>query len=217
MKIGLFDSGIGGTTILDAIKNLLPNEEYKYIADTKNCPYGEKTTDELKKITTDCAKELVNWGAEIIVIACNTATTKCIAYLREKYPNVQFIGTEPAIKVATDSGAKNILVMATPNTVNSNRTKALIKENQKPNQNIELLACPGLATAIERNYQSKNHQEISKLLKELFKNVTITPDVIVLGCTHYSLIKDLISQFYKNAKLVDGCAGVAKRVQSCYN
>ena len=214
MKIGLFDSGIGGTTILDAIKKLIPNAEYKYIADTKNCPYGEKSTEELKQITAACVNELTNWGAKIIVIACNTATTRCIAYLREKYPSINFIGTEPAIKVATDSGAKNILVMATPSTVTSERTAALIRKNQKPGQNIELLACPGLAATIEKEYEAGNREKISNLLAELFGNVTIVPDTIVLGCTHYSLIKDLVAQFYPTAKLVDGCDGVARRTLS---
>ena len=214
MKIGLFDSGIGGTTILEAIKKILPNEEYKYIADTKNCPYGEKTTEELREITSARAKELADWGAEIVVIACNTATTGHITYLREKYPNIKFIGTEPAIKVATDSGAKNILVMATPNTIASDRTKTLIEKNQKPGQNIELLACPGLADTIEKYYSTDNHQPIIDLLKTLFENVAITPDVIVLGCTHYSLIKDLISSFFPSAQLIDGSTGVARRVKS---
>lgn len=214
MKIGLFDSGIGGTTILDAIKKILPNAEYKYIADTKNCPYGEKSAEELQEITSARTKELADWGAEIIVIACNTATTGHITYLREKYPNIKFVGTEPAVKVATDSGMKNILVMATPNTIASDRTKILVEKNQKPDQNIELLSCPGLASTIEKYYNTDNHQPITDLLKTLFKNVVTAPDVIVLGCTHYSLIKDLIGQFFPSAKLIDGSTGVARRVKS---
>lgn len=214
MKIGLFDSGIGGTTILDAIRKIIPEAEYKYIADAKNCPYGEKSPEELKEITAACTKELVEWGAKIVVIACNTATTRCIAYLRERFPEIKFVGTEPAIKVATDSGAKNILVMATPSTVTSDRTKTLIKKNKKPGQNIELLSCPGLASTVEKYYKTDNHQPIIDLLQGLFKNITVTPDAIVLGCTHYSLIKDHIKSFYPNANLVDGCAGVARRVES---
>ena len=113
MKIGLFDSGIGGTTILNANKAILPDEEYEYIADSKNCPYGEKSDQELQEIVTRNAEALKNWGAKIIVIACNTATTKCISYLRNKYPEIHFVGTEPAIKLATDTNAQNILVIAT--------------------------------------------------------------------------------------------------------
>ena len=214
MKIGFFDSGIGGTTILDAVKKVLPGEEYKYIADTKNCPYGEKTAEELKVITDACVRELVDWGAQIIVIACNTATTRCIAYLRERYPGVQFVGTEPAIKVATDSGAKNILVMATPSTVTSERTRVLINDNRKPGQDIELLACPGLASTVEKYYGTDDCRPIIDLLGRLFLGVATNPEVIVLGCTHYSLIKDYIRDFYPRARLVDGCEGVARRVKA---
>ena len=213
MKIGLFDSGIGGTTILAAIQKILPNEEYKYIADSKNCPYGEKTDEELKAIVTKNVEELKAWGAEIVVIACNTATTKCISYLREQYPELKFVGTEPAIKLAADTNAENILVMATPGTIESERTKSLLEENQKPGQNIELLACPGLADVIELNYESKNFEPILDHLKNLFLTINTTPDIIVLGCTHYSLVKDLIQTFYKDATLIDGNDGVARQVK----
>ena len=135
MKIGAFDSGIGGTTIMNEVKKLLPYEDYYYIADSKNCPYGNKSDDELRKIVTKNVEELRKWGAQIIIIACNTATTRCINFLRQTYPNIKFIGTEPAIKLAASTDAKNILVMATPGTIASERTKSLLKENQKPDQN----------------------------------------------------------------------------------
>ena len=105
MKIGLFDSGVGGTTILSAIQKFLPNEEYKYIADSKNCPYGEKSDQELEAIVTANTDSLIGWGSEVIVVACNTATTRCISYLRDKYPTIHFVGTEPAIKLATATKA----------------------------------------------------------------------------------------------------------------
>ena len=206
MKIGVFDSGKGGTSVLAEIKKLLPNEEYKYIADSKNCPYGEKTDTELEKITSNIVEELEEWGAQIIVIACNTATTRCIKYLRAKFPELKFVGTEPAIKLATKSDAKNILVMATPGTVKAERTLQLIKENQKAGQNIELLACPGLADAIECNHN------IDGVLKDILKNAK-KYDLIVLGCTHYSLIKDKIQKYFPGAKSIDGNIGVAKRTR----
>ena len=213
MKIGAFDSGIGGTTILAAVQKLLPYEEYKYIADSKNCPYGEKSDDELKSIVTKNVEELKNWGAEIIIIACNTATTKCINYLREEYPEIKFVGTEPAIKLAAKSNAKNILVMATPGTIASERTKSLLKVNQREGQNITLLSCPGLADTIELNYPIQNYQPIIEKLQELLKDQA-DPDVVVLGCTHYSLIKPEIEKIFPRAKLIDGADGVANRVKS---
>ncbi len=205
MKIGVFDSGRGGTTVLEAIKELLPENEYYYIADSKNCPYGEKTDDELMRIVRNNVDELKEWGAEIVVIACNTATTKCIEMLRELYPELKFVGTEPAIKLATKSDAKNILVMATPGTVHSERMMSLLKENQKEGQEVELLACSGLADAIEEE------KEIDKVLASLLESVR-QPDLVVLGCTHYSLIKEKIQNYFPRATLIDGNEGVARRV-----
>lgn len=213
MKIGLFDSGIGGTTILSAIQKLLPNEEYKYIADSKNCPYGEKSDQELEAIVTANTNSLIDWGAEVVVVACNTATTRCISFLRDKYPTIHFVGTEPAIKLATATKAKNILVMATPGTITSERLQSLLAENQKPNQTIELLPCSGLADLIEQDYNSHNLAPITDYLTKLFQNVKTTPEVIVLGCTHYSLIKPEIQSFFPTAQLIDGNDGVARQVQ----
>jgi glutamate racemase len=206
MKIGVFDSGKGGTTVLEAIKKVLPNEEYKYIGDSKNCPYGEKSDEELMRIVRGIVDELYDWGAEIIVIACNTATAKCIDKLRELYPKIEFVGTEPAIKLAVATEAENILVMATPGTVESERLHELVRDNKMNNQKIELLACAGLADVIEKD---ENVDEVLSRLLEGKKNY----DVVVLGCTHYSLIRDRIQKYFPEALLIDGNDGVASRVQ----
>lgn len=206
MKIGLFDSGRGGLTVLEEIKAVLPNEEYKYIADSKNCPYGEKSDDELMKIVRNNVLELKDWGAKVIVIACNTATMRCIERLRDEYPELEFIGTEPAIKLAAETGAKEILVMATPGTIQSERMEKLIKENEDVGQMYHLLACPGLADAIEHD------EGVDEKLNELLRNAP-KADCVVLGCTHYSLIKDKIQRFFPEAKIVDGNKGVAQKVK----
>ena len=207
MKIGVFDSGKGGTTVLAAIKKCMPDADYCYIADSKNCPYGEKSKQELLTITQDIVNRLTDWGADIIVIACNTATTRCIESLRNMYPNMCFVGTEPAIRLAAKTGAKNILVMATPGTIESERTTQLLTESKKPGQKFELLACPGLADAIETN------SDVDEKLRELLTNCSKDYDTVVLGCTHYSLIKDKIQSFFPKAVLIDGNEGVAKRVK----
>lgn len=228
MKIGIFDSGKGGTTIMAAIKKLLKNEEYFYIADSKNCPYGEKSDEELQKIVIKNVEILKNWGAKIIVIACNTATVKCIDKLRQEYPDIEFVGTEPAIKLATNTDAKNILVLATPGTVKSERTHQLLTKNQKKGQNITLLPCPGLADVIENSIQlAPDHQPlpltkaakdvINNKLRILFQDIKTTPDVIVLGCTHYSLIKPEIQSFFKTSQIIDGNSGVAHRTAAIVN
>jgi glutamate racemase len=222
MKIGIFDSGMGGTTVFNAIKKLLPNEEYFYIADSKNCPYGEKNDEELWQIVNGNVQKLIEWGAKIIVVACNTATVRCIKALREKYPEIKFVGTEPAIRLAAKMDAKKILVLATPATVSSERAAELRDKYQKPDQEIRFFGCPGLADSIEHTLRFSNYQalplsdsetkEIKKVLNGLLLGIEYEPDVVVLGCTHYPLIKNEIQSYFKNAELIDGSDGVAKHV-----
>ncbi|MDO4526976.1 MAG: glutamate racemase [Candidatus Saccharibacteria bacterium] len=223
VKIGIFDSGMGGTTIFHAIKSTLKTADYLYLADSKNCPYGEKSTAELQKIVEKNVQKLKEWGAEIIVIACNTATVKCIDFLRQKYPELKFVGTEPAIKLATNTTKKNILILATPGTIASERTHELLLKNQKPEQSITLLPCPGLADTIEHTLkftqdyipqplEPTEKAIIHQKLAELLKNIS-APDMIVLGCTHYSLIKSEIQHFFPKADIIDGNAGVARQVK----
>ncbi len=209
-KIGVFDSGIGGMSTLNEIKKLLPNENYIYYADSKNNPYGERTDEELMKIVCEIVDYLISRKVKLIVIACNTATTRCISMLREKYKDMIFVGTEPAVKVTCDNNYKNTLVMATPLTVNSSRLASIINDNIKEGQHITLLPCDGLANAIETN----NKERITNILDNLlldYKNKNI--DSIVLGCTHYPHIKDKIQNYFPKAVIIDGNIGVSKRVK----
>ena len=208
-KIGMFDSGTGGLTVLKELRKILPNENYIYYADSKNNPYGEKSDSELMAIVTDIVDYLISKEVKIIVIACNTATTRCINRLRKMYPDMIFVGTEPAIKVASDKNYKNTLVMATPGTIKSERTHELVKLNKKRNQNITLLPCKGLADVIE----SGNKDNINKVLHKLLdKYVNDDIDSIVLGCTHYPHAKKNIKELFPKAKLIDGNKGVTKQV-----
>lgn len=209
-RIGIFDSGIGGLTVLEELKKILPNEDYLFYADSKNCPYGEKSDSELYDITSNIVDYLIDKDCKIIVIACNTATTRCIKYLREKYKDMTFIGTEPAIKVACDRDYKNILVMATPATIASERTNILVDQNKKEYENIYLVPCEGLADAIETENVKKQEKIVSSIYEE-YKNMNI--DAIVLGCTHYPHIKELINKYFKDAELLDGGAGVARETR----
>ena len=209
-KIGVFDSGIGGLTILEKLKEVIPDEDYIFYADSANNPYGEKTDDELYAITSHIVDYLIKKDCHLIVIACNTATTRCISYLREKYPDIVFIGTEPAIKVACDNHYHHTLVMATPATVSSERTSVLVNTNIQDDEEIDLVPCYGLAHAIEvddikeqRKILSNIHQEYGD--KEI--------DAIVLGCTHYPHIKALISEYFPTSELLDGSLGVAKETK----
>lgn len=208
--IGVFDSGIGGLNVLDEIVKLMPNYDYIYYGDSKNNPYGEKTYEELMLITTAIVRGLKDMGCQIIVIACNTATTKCMKSLREIFPELIFVGTVPAIKVACDNNSKNTLVMATPATIESERTTELVRDYKRDDQEIYLVPCYGLANAIE----NRDKKEIDRIVKEIYleykdKNI----DSIVLGCTHYPNIKKEIRKYFKNVSLLDGSVGVARETK----
>lgn len=208
--VGVFDSGIGGLSVLRELEKILPNEDFYYYGDSLNNPYGEKSDEELFEITSGVVDYLVNKGCRVIVIACNTATTRCMKYLREKYKDIIFVGTVPAIKVACDRDFKNTLVMATPATIESERTMELIRDNIRKDQNIYLVACPGLANAIEDNDQEK----IKEILKDTFREYKDKKiDSIVLGCTHYPFIKEDILKEMPGVILLDGSRGVAMEVK----
>ena len=210
-KIGVLDSGIGGTTVLDKMVELLPNEEYIYYADTKNNPYGEKSEEELYKIVRNIVTFLIDEkNCKIIVLACNTATTKCMKKLQKEFPDMLFVGTVPAVKVACDNHYKHTLVLATPATIDSERMAELVKDNKKDDQEMILYPCPGLADAIEKQEEDKITQILEKIKR---KTKAKKIDSIVLGCTHYPLIKDKIKKYFPKAALLDGSSGVAKEVK----
>lgn len=209
-KVGVFDSGIGGLSILNELKIVLPNTDFIYFGDSKNCPYGEKSDEDLMNITRRIVDYLKNEGCKLIVIACNTATTRCMKKLRVEYPELIFVGCVPAIKMASDQNFKNTLVMATPATIESERTHELVRDNKRVDQNIYLVPCFGLASAIERD----NKKEIKNILGNIFfeyrdKNI----DSIVLGCTHYPFIKKEILEEMPGVTLLDGSRGVANEAK----
>ncbi len=209
-KVGVFDSGIGGLSILNELKIVLPNTDFIYFGDSKNCPYGEKSDEELMNITRRIVEYLKGEDCKLIVIACNTATTRCMKKLRVEYPELIFVGCVPAIKMASDQNFKNTLVMATPATIESERTHELVRDNKKDDQNIYLVPCFGLASAIERD----NKIEIKNILQNIFfeyrdKNI----DSIVLGCTHYPFIKKEILEEMPGVTLLDGSRGVANEAK----
>ena len=210
MKIGVFDSGKGGLSVLQEIRVVLPNEDIFYYVDSLNNTYGEKSDQDLCKITSSIVERLKKEGCSVIVIACNTATTRCIKYLREEYPDTIFIGTVPAIKVACDHDFKNTVVMATPATIESERINELVRDNKRTYQNIYLVSCHGLAHAIE----IEDKMEIKRILEEVFKDYkNKNIDSIVLGCTHYPFIKKEILEEMPNVTLIDGANGVAREVK----
>lgn len=207
-KIGIFDSGIGGLSILKELLKILPNEDYLFYEDSIHNPYGEKSEEELFDITSNIVEYLIGEDCKLVVIACNTATTSCINKLREKYPNMIFVGTVPAIKVAYDNHSKNTILLATPYTIQSTRVEELLNEYQDIDQKIYIVSGMNLANLIDNNDQ----EGINKLLKELLLPYQDKADSIVLGCTHYPLIQNNIGQILPNCKILDGSVGVAKEV-----
>ena len=190
--IGLFDSGVGGLSIFNEIRQLLPNESLVYFADSANAPYGEQGRDFIQKRSLEIISHLVALGCKVIVIACNTATTEAIQFLRE-HSSIPLIGVEPAIKPAVEfSQSKRVGVLATYRTVNSQRTQQLI-ELYAADTEVFLQACPGWVEFIEENSNSLMPPELlDRHVTPLLQN---NIDTLVLGCTHYPFLREQIKAF----------------------
>ena len=208
-KIGVFDSGLGGLSVLKELRKLLPNEDYIYYADSINVPYGEKTDEELLELTSKIVDYMIKEDCKLIVIACNTATTSCMLKLREKYPDIVFVGTVPAIKVAYDYNYKDTIILSTPYTTKSKRVQELIHDYKRDDQNLYLVSGENLAGLIEED----SKEEIDKVLERILGEYRGKVDSIVLGCTHYSLIKEEISRVLPNIAILDGCVGISMEVK----
>ncbi len=205
--IGIFDSGIGGATIFKEIIKRLPNYHYIYYSDSKNNPYGDHTKEEIYLISSNITEKLIKKGCKIIVIACNTATTQSIDKLRKIYPKITFIGTEPACKMIHDHARKDkALIMATKGTIESERFLSLYHKYN--NNKTILLPCIGLAELVEEGNQTKINEYLEKHLNK-YKGV----NDVVLGCTHYPLIKKNIEQILGNVKFFEGSIGISKELE----
>jgi len=213
MKIGVFDSGIGGEAIALSLKKDLSDITLITVDDKKNLPYGNKTQIEIINLTDKAIQPLINAHCDIIVIACNTATALAIDFLRSKYPEQNFIGIEPMIKTASGiTKTKNIAVCATPATLKSNRYKNLVLQYAKDSTLIEP-DCSQWAKMIEDN--DINHHLIAKTIEQIRQS---NADVIVLGCTHYHWIKDLIIDLAgKNIKVIEPSEAISRRVKHLLN
>ena len=205
--IGIFDSGIGGATIFKEILKLVPNYHYFYYSDSINNPYGDKSPDEIYEIVKNVVVFLIDKGCSIIVIACNTASTICVKKLREEFSSITFIATEPAYKMVFDYAIDGkTIVMATKGTIESERFNFLY--HTYDNGKTFLLMCPGLADLIEQN--KKN--DVKVYLKNLFKDF-IDIENVVLGCTHYPLIKKEIKDVLGEVRFFDSGRGVSMELK----
>ncbi len=210
--IGIFDSGIGGTSIWAEIHQLLPNEKTIYLADSKNAPYGQKSKSEIIALSCKNSELLLNMDCKLIVVACNTATTNAIQELRNKY-NVPFIGIEPAIKpAATHSQTQTIGILATQGTLNSD----LFNKNVERFHNTKIIeqVGHGLVPLIENG--DINSPQMTMLLEAyLSPMINANIDYLVLGCSHYPyLIPQIKKILPPHIQIIDSGEAVARQTKN---
>lgn len=210
MRLGVFDSGIGGEAIAASLRSAFPEAEIVTVNDHAHMPYGSRSAEEIIDLTDAAIKPLLSLKCDVIVIACNTATTIALPTLRAKYPEQKFIGIEPMVKpaaVQTKSGI--IAVCATPRTLSSKRY-AELKETYASGTTILEPDCSNWAYMIEN--KNVNQDIIRKQIDDVLAQ---NADVVVLGCTHYHWIKDLIEQSVgSKAVVLEPSDAIAARVKT---
>lgn len=218
--IGVFDSGVGGISVLRALRAKLPSESFVFFGDSLNAPYGEKSPDEIRALSEASLSFLMQHNAKAIVIACNTATSAAAEYLREKYPNQIIVGMEPAVKPAakyalSNSGSR-ILLMATPATIEGQRLRHLL-EKYCSCADFRLLPAPRLVRLLEAG--NENSEEMRNYLSKILSPYAITDgnapelpiDGLILGCTHFPFLKRQIkAALGYEPQFFDGAEGTAR-------
>jgi glutamate racemase len=211
--IGIFDSGVGGTSIWKEINQLLPLENTIYLADSINAPYGNKTSEEIISLSKKNTELLIQKGCKIIVVACNTATTNAISLLRSTY-DIPFIGIEPAIKpAALNSSTKCVGILATKGTLSSDLFHKTSQAFAKDIKIIEVIG-EGLVPLIE---DGAIHSDDMRSLLKIYTAEMIREDIdyLVLGCSHYPyIIPELQKILPSNVKIIDSGLAVAKQTKN---
>ncbi|NUQ24950.1 MAG: glutamate racemase [Saprospiraceae bacterium] len=211
--IGIFDSGIGGLTVANAIVNILPHETLFYFGDTAHVPYGGKSAETVVKYSHDIVSFLLDQGCKAIVVACNTASAAALASLRHNWPSIPIIGMEPAVKPASSATQTGVVgILATRGTFSSERYANLV---DRFGHGITVLEnpCIGLVELIEAGL-------VDDAITENFLHQILTPmldkgaDTFVLGCTHYPLVRPLIERIIPpSATIIDPAPAVARQLQ----
>ncbi len=216
MTIGIFDSGVGGLSVLRVVRQMLPHAPLIYVADQAHVPYGTRPPEEVRQLSAGITQFLLDQGATLVMVACNTATAAALSYLRELYPAVPFVGMEPAIKPAAQLTRSGVVgVLATANTFQSQRYARLLAQF---GQGVTLLEnpCLGLVELIERG--EVNTAVTRTLLQEI-----ITPmvaegaDTLILGCTHYPFVEPLLAELAgPEVTMIDPATAVVRQVARLY-
>jgi len=211
--IAVFDSGVGGISVLREMVKIMPHEDFLYYGDSKNAPYGTKTKEQVRELTIGHVQDFLDAGCKAVAIACNTATSAAVATLREMYPELPLVGIEPALKPAAlykEHG--RVLVMGTPMTIREGKFQHLLDEYGE-NCTVYQLPCPGLMEFVEGGHY--NSKEVYDFLDQLlydYKDNRV--DAAVLGCTHYPFVRKQIQQILGDqVKIFDGAEGTARELK----
>ena len=206
--IAVFDSGVGGISVLRELVKQMPGENYLYFGDSANAPYGDKTTAQVRQLTLDAAAALMERGVKALVVACNTATAAAIKDLRQQYPDTIIVGIEPALKLAYDRFPQSrVGVMATQVTLREEKFAHQLE--RFPDMQVSLIPAPGLVEQIEAG--KADSPETEALLESILGPYRGKLDALVLGCTHYPFVKEGIAKILgAQTTLLDGSAGTAR-------
>ena len=218
LPVGVFDSGVGGISVLSEMVRLLPGEDFLFYGDNANAPYGVKPREEIRRLAKECARHLYTRGIKALVVACNTATSAAIEDLRREYTDIPVIGIEPALKPAVMTGSHPcVVVMATPMTVEGDKFH-MLSDRFKEQAEVIALPCPGLMEYVEEGlYDSPIVEEyLTALLQPVLGQKHV--DAIVLGCTHYPFVRNRICQVAarltgRNVQILDGSEGTARQLK----
>ena len=213
-QIGIFDSGIGGLSVLRAVQHRLPGAALSYVADSLHTPWGDRPAAWITARCVQMAGWLIDSGAGLVLVACNTGTTQAMAALRARWPGHRFVGVEPGIKPAVAASRNHrVAVLATTGTLHSARLRHLV-ETHAGSTLVVPLPCPGLVDAIEA--AGAQPQALQQQLVAIADAVRASgADTVVLGCTHYPLVGDALQQLLgPDTRLVDTADAIARQVAS---
>ena len=210
--VAVFDSGVGGISVLRQLRKVLPNERYLYYGDSINAPYGTRSVEQIRELTLAAAEKVIVQGVKALVIACNTATSAALEALKERYPEIIVVGIEPAVALAAEQfPGGRIGVMATPATLKGKR----FLENKARFDavcSITPLPAPGLMELVEAG--KSDTAEADAFLKDLLKPYLGQLDALVLGCTHYPFVENALRRVAgENVKLFDGAVVTAQQTK----
>ena len=212
--IGIFDSGLGGLSVWQALHDALPYESLIYLGDGARCPYGSRSREEVLKFTEEAVERLLSEGCKMIVVACNTATAVAIKYLREKYTDIPFVGLEPAVKPAALTTKSGVIgVLATKRSLEGDHFR---RAEERFGSEVTILKAvgEGFVEAVEEN-REHTPEAVELVRKAVLPLVEAGADKIVLGCTHYPFLRDEIASVAGDGvEIIDSSEAVARRVIS---